>query len=96
MFHISSKKTQKAIKNKNITSLGGIPLIMHTINYVKKSKLISDIVISTDDPKIAQIAKKSKCFVIFPRPKKFSNDSASAETALYHALKIYETKKKKS
>ena len=55
---------------------------MHTINYVKKSKLISDIVISTDDPKIAQIAKKSKCFVIFPRPKKFSNESARRNCTL--------------
>ena len=48
---ILARKNSKAIKNKNITSLGGIPLIMHTINYVKKSKLISDIVISTDDLK---------------------------------------------
>ena len=92
---ILARKNSKAIKNKNITSLGGIPLIMHTINYVKKSKLISDIVISTDDPKVAKIAKKNKCFVIFPRPKKLSNDNAPTEVALYHALKIYETKKKK-
>ena len=93
---ILARKNSKAVKNKNIILLGGVPLIMHTINYVKKSKLISDIVISTDDPKVAKIAKKNKCFVIFPRPKKLSNDNAPTEAALYHALKIYETKKKKS
>ena len=42
---ILARKNSKAVKNKNIILLGGVPLIMHTINYVKKSQLISDIVV---------------------------------------------------
>ena len=92
---ILARKNSKAVKNKNIISIGGIPLIMHTINYVKKSKLISDIVISTDDPKVAKIAKKNKCFVIFPRPKKLSNDNAPTEVHFTMLLKFTKLKKKK-
>ncbi len=92
---ILARKNSKGIKGKNTILLNGIPLILHTINYVKKCKLVSDIVISTDDPKIAKISDKYKCFTIFPRPKKLSNDLASTESALKHALIIYENKKKK-
>ena len=63
-----------------------------TIKYLKKSKYISHIVISTDDKKMSEIASKYKCFVIFPRPKKLSNDNATSEMALKHALNIYEKK----
>ena len=87
---ILARKNSKGIKGKNTILLNGIPLILHTINYVKKCKLVSDIVISTDDPKIAKISDKYKCFTIYPRPKKLSNDLASAESALKHALIIYE------
>ena len=91
---ILARKNSKGIKGKNTILLNGIPLILHTINYVKKCKLVSDIVISTDDPKVAKISDKYKCFTIFPRPKKLSNDLASTESALKHALIIYENKKK--
>lgn len=92
---ILARKNSKAIKGKNTILLNGIPLIVHTINYVKKCQLVSDIVISTDDPKVAKISEKYKCFTIYPRPKKLSDDKASTEAALKHALIIYENKKKK-
>ena len=70
----------------------GLPLINHTINYLKKVKLIDDIIISTDDKVIAQISEENNCFTIFPRPTHLSNDKATSEAALSHALKIYEEK----
>ena len=91
---ILARKNSKSVKNKNIVKLNGIPLIVYTIKYVKKSKLVSDIIISTDDPKVAKISEKYNCFTIYPRPKNLSNDRASAEAALKHALKIYESKSK--
>ena len=54
----------------------------------KKTKNITDIVVSTDDYKIANISKRKNCFTIFPRPKKLSNDRATTEIALKHALKF--------
>lgn len=92
---ILARKNSKSIKNKNISVLKGLPLIVHTIKYAKKCKLISEVVVSTDDPKVAKISKKYNCFTIFPRPKKLSDDKASSESALKHALNVYEKKKEK-
>ena len=93
---ILARRNSKGIKNKNIVKLGNKSLFKHTLDYVKKSKLISHIVVSTDDLKIAKLAKKNKCFTIYPRPKYLSNDFASSESALTHALKIFEKKKGKT
>ena len=82
---ILSRKNSKGLKNKNIKTFLNKPLIQHTIDYAKKIKAITDIIISTDDPKVVKIAEKNKCIVIFPRPKKLSNDTASSFSALYHA-----------
>ena len=90
---ILSRKNSKGLKNKNTNIFLNKPLIQHSIDYAKKIKTITDIIISTDDPKVAKIAKKNKCIVIFPRPKTLSNDVASSFSALYHAAN-YMLKKK--
>ena len=87
-----ARKNSKEIKNKNRLLIDGKPLIEYSINYLKKSKFVDDIIVSTDDNKIAQISKKKKCFTIFTRPKKLCTDSATTEVVLKHALQIYEKK----
>lgn len=89
---ILARKNSKGIKNKNLTKIGNKSLLKKTIEFVKKSKFISHIVISTDDKKIAKVSEKEKCFTIFPRPKILSNDNATSEIALKHALNIFESK----
>lgn len=89
---ILARKNSKSIKKKNLKKLSGLSLIEITINYLKKSKFIDDIVISTDDKKIADISNKLKCFTIYPRPNNLSSDTATTESALKHALEIYERK----
>ncbi len=89
---ILARKNSKSIKKKNLKKLSGKTLLEITIKYLKKSKLIDDIVVSTDDKAIARISKKNKCFTIFPRPKILSSDTATTEAALRHALKIYENR----
>ncbi|MDA7733196.1 acylneuraminate cytidylyltransferase family protein [Candidatus Pelagibacter sp.] len=48
----------KGIKSKNSKILGKIPLIAHTIKTLKKSKCFSKIIVTSDDHKILNIAKK--------------------------------------
>jgi CMP-N,N'-diacetyllegionaminic acid synthase len=89
---ILARKGSKELKKKNKIKFLGKFLFEHTVNYAAKSKYVSKVIISTDDKDIANISKKMGCFVIFPRPKKLSNDSANTETALLHAAKIFEKK----
>jgi CMP-N,N'-diacetyllegionaminic acid synthase len=86
----------KGIKNKNLTKIKGKPLIFYTIKEAKKSKRLTNYVVSTDDNKIKKVAQKYEAEVPFIRPKKFSKDNSSSASALKHALlqceKIYKKK----
>ena len=66
---ILARKNSKGLKDKNIYKLNNLSLVEHSIIYAKKSKLVSDIIVSTDDIRIKRISEKYKCFTIFPRPK---------------------------
>jgi CMP-N-acetylneuraminic acid synthetase len=89
---IFARKNSKGLKNKNRLLLQGKTLIHHSIQYAMNSKYVSSVVVSTDDPAIFRIAKKLKCILIYPRPKKLCTDTATTEQALDHALKFYEKK----
>ena len=76
----------KGIKNKNLVSIKGKPLIYYTIKEAKKCKKITNYIISTDSIKIKKIAQKYKADVPFIRPKKLSRDKSTSASALKHAL----------
>ena len=82
---IPARKGSKGIHRKNIKKLCGKPLIEHTIIEAKKSKYLSDIIVSTDDLTISKISKKYSVNV-FSRPKKLSNDSSTTTSVLLHVL----------
>ena len=70
MAIILARKNSKGLKDKNIKKLNGLPLILHTIKLAKKSKLIDDIVVSTDSNIIQKLAIKNGVQAPFLRPKK--------------------------
>ena len=92
---IPARGGSKGIKKKNIASLKGKPLIFYSIKEAKKSKLISDLVVSTDSNEIAKIAKKYGAQVPFIRPKNLSTDFAGSAPVIKHALNFMEKFKKK-
>ena len=54
---IPARGGSKGIPNKNIKLLAGKPLIFHTIKAALKSKIFQSVVVSTEDSRIAKIAK---------------------------------------
>ena len=74
--------------------VNGKPLIFYPIKDALKTKIIDDIIVSTDDKKIAFFAKKYGAKVPFIRPKKLSGDLATTESCLKHALLTYERENK--
>lgn len=69
---IPARSGSKRVKNKNIRTLGGKPVIAYTIEAALQSKLITRVVVSTDSAEIASIAAKYGAEVPFLRPKKLS------------------------
>ena len=54
---IPARGGSKEIKNKNIFSLNGPPLLTYTIQAAKKSRQLDDFIISTESEGIVKIAK---------------------------------------
>ena len=54
---ITARANSKGIKNKNLQKINNKELIYYPIKAALKSKLINDVVVSTDSPKIAKISK---------------------------------------
>ena len=83
---IPARGGSKGIPGKNIKNFEGKPLIIHSIEYAKKSNLINDIYVSTDDEQIAHISKTAGAKII-KRPPELATDTASTESAIDHSLK---------
>jgi len=83
---IPARGGSKSIPHKNIASLAGKPLIYYTIREAKKSKLLDAFIVSTDDPKIARIARSLGADVPFLRPKRYARDRSPDIEYLRHAL----------
>jgi len=67
---IGARGGSKGVPQKNIRLLGGKPLIAYAIESALDSNYFSRVIVSTDDNKIAKIARKFGAEVPFMRPKK--------------------------
>lgn len=80
----------KGVPGKNIKLLNGKPLIVHSIEAAKGSKYLTDLIISTDDETIIDIASKAGANVPFKRPAELATDTSSKWPVFIHAVNEYE------
>jgi CMP-N-acetylneuraminic acid synthetase len=85
---IPARGGSKGIPHKNIAPLCGQPLIVYMIKAALGSKHISEVIVSTDDHKIAAIALTNGAAVRM-RPQSISGDLDKSETALLDVLNIH-------
>ena len=90
---IPARGGSKGIKNKNLYDLSGKPLISYTIEAAKKSKLITDFIVSTDSLEIKKVSEEYGAEVPFIRPAHLSNDKALAVPTIQHAVLYAESLK---
>ena len=83
---ITARGGSKGIPGKNIKLLCGKPLIAYTIEAAKKSGALDRLILSTDDPTIAQVAKSFGCEVPFMRPPELAKDHVSHLPVMQHAV----------
>jgi len=87
---ITARGGSKRIPGKNIKKLCGKPLIEWSIDAVDDMEDICDILVSTDDQIIANIANKAEALVPWLRPKKLAGDNSSSVDVALHALNWYQ------
>ena len=86
---IPARGGSKGLPGKNIKVLGEKPLIAWSIESANMSKLITKTIVSTDDSKIIEVAKKYDSLVPFTRPKELASDTASTKDVLIHAINYF-------
>jgi pseudaminic acid cytidylyltransferase len=83
---IPARGGSKRLPRKNIRLMSGRPLIEWAIDLAIESALFDEVVVSTDDPQIAEIALSVGASVPFERPAELSNDTASTGSVVAHAV----------
>lgn len=83
---IPARAGSKSVPHKNIRMIGGKPMLAHSIEHAKQSKLINRIIVSTDSEEYARIAKEYGAEVPFLRPAEYATDTALDYDVFRHAL----------
>lgn len=87
---ICARGGSKGVPSKNVKLLAGKPLIVYTIDQALSLTWVDRVMVSTDDPKIRDIAQRKGLQVPFLRPKSLATDRSAKVPAIIHAVKSAE------
>ncbi|HQV33907.1 MAG TPA: acylneuraminate cytidylyltransferase family protein [Calditrichia bacterium] len=83
---IPARGGSKSIPRKNIRLLGKHPLIAYSISAALAAQRVERVIVSTDDPEIAEIAREYGAEVPFLRPPGIAEDDTPDFPVFIHAL----------
>ncbi|PNE39281.1 MULTISPECIES: acylneuraminate cytidylyltransferase [Streptomyces] len=86
---IPARGGSKGVPAKNLAAVGGVPLVARAVRECRAARLVTDVVVSTDDAGIAAAARGAGAVVI-RRPGEIAGDTATSEAAVRHAMDTYE------
>lgn len=87
---ILARGGSKGLPGKNIKPVAGKPLVAYSIEACLNSGACDDVLVSTDDEKIAEVARAHGAWVPFLRPDALATDEARNEAVLVHVLEELE------
>lgn len=83
---IPARGGSKRIPRKNIRVFAGKPIIEWPISVALGSGLFDQVVVSTEDAEIAEVARRAGASVPFVRSEKLSDDYADTKSVICHAI----------
>ncbi|MFF3498805.1 cytidylyltransferase domain-containing protein [Streptomyces sp. NPDC003247] len=86
---IPARGGSKGVPAKNLAAVGGVPLVVRAVRECRAARLVTDVVVSTDDRAIAAAAREAGAEVVL-RPAAIAGDTATSEAAVRHALDAHE------
>jgi len=87
---IPARGGSKRIPRKNIKAFNGKPIITYSIKAALESNCFDQVIVSTDDNEIAEVAKTYGAKVPFIRPAELSNDYAGTIPVIKHTIEWLE------
>lgn len=91
---ICARGGSKGVPRKNVRDIAGKPLIAWSVEQALDSGLFQDVIVSSDDPEILEVAGKAGATFLVERPADLATDSASVLPAIEHGLAQWEEAKK--
>jgi YrbI family 3-deoxy-D-manno-octulosonate 8-phosphate phosphatase len=88
---IPARGGSKGVPGKNLAPVGGVPLVARAVRACREARLVTDVVVSTDDPSIAEAARGAGAEIVL-RPAAIAGDTATSEAAVLHAMDDYEAR----
>lgn len=92
---IPARKGSKRVPGKNMRLLGGRPLIGWTFDIAKKIKSVCNVLVTTDDSLIMELAIQEGLMAPWLRPDSLSTDTANSVDVTLHAIDWYESNYKR-
>ncbi|MEU3887571.1 N-acylneuraminate cytidylyltransferase [Streptomyces sp. NPDC029041] len=86
---IPARGGSKGVPAKNLLPVGGVPLVARAVRECRSARLVTDVVVSTDDQAIAAAAREAGAEVVL-RPAAIAGDTATSEAAVLHAMDAHE------
>lgn len=83
---ITARGGSKGIPGKNLKLLAGRPLIAYTIDAARRAGVLDRLILSTDDPAIAECARAEGCEAPFLRPADLAGDETPHLPVMQHAV----------
>ncbi len=87
---ITARGKSKRIPKKNIRPFNGKPIIEYSIQAALSSGIFAEVMVSTDDPAIAEISRRAGAQVPFLRSDAAADDYASTDDVIREVLASYE------
>ena len=86
---IPARGGSKRIPRKNVRNFCGKPILSYSIKAAKESELFHEVMVSTDDEEIADIARKFGAVTPYVRSRRNSNDYATTADVIKEVLNDY-------
>ncbi|WP_339491399.1 pseudaminic acid cytidylyltransferase [Pseudomonas sp. EA_15y_Pfl2_R67] len=83
---IPARGGSKRIPRKNLKLFDGVPMIVRSIRTALASRLFDDVIVSTDDEEIAELAHAHGAQVPFMRPTTLADEFTGTAAVIAHAL----------
>lgn len=89
---ITARGGSKRIPRKNIKEFCGKPILCYSIEAALESGIFEEVMVSTDDREIAEVARNAGAQVPFFRSVENAGDYASTDDVIMEVLKAYQEK----
>ena len=83
---IPARGGSKRIERKNLKLFHGMPIMAYSIKLAHSCGLFDEVVVSSDDSEILEVARQYGASTPFVRPQALSTDEAATLPVIKHAV----------